>query len=306
MSWMRPRKLLRFKGHRASSRRLGPAGNAVTNLDVLAPVRAASICIASGKGGTGKSLVTASLSCLFARTGKTLIVDGDLGVGNAHILQDVSPHTNFANLVYGDAPIEDLVTPCRTNLDLIGAGSGIARLASLSGSQMHVLASGLEKLELGYQYLLVDSAAGISNQTVALAAACDVVVLVTTPDVTAMTDAYAFFKVLLQRRPNAVPLLVINRVTSDAEARGAARRISEVSRKFLGREPRWIGNLSEDESAHRSVQRRQPLVHCLPEARLSAELGTLQAGLVRELARGATHGLGRTLLRHVGTSPARA
>ena len=305
MSWKQARRLLRFTEQRASNRHLGPSGSVDFSVDPLAPVRATSICIVSGKGGTGKSLVTASLACLFAKKAKTLVVDGDLGVGNAHILQDVAPDKSFIDLVNGDAALEDLVTSCRSNLDLIGAGSGIARLAGLSGQELHLIATGLERLELAYRYVVVDSAAGISNQTVSLAAASDVVVLVTTPDVTAMTDAYAFFKVLLQRAPAAAPLLVVNRVTAPEEAHFAARRLAEVSKKFLAREPRWIGNLVEDAAAHRSVQRRVPLVLSEPESRLSLCLADVCTEVLEACRRTPARGLGRTLLRYVGYVPSK-
>ncbi len=308
MNWDKARRLMRLGRCEDQSRRptrsFGPGGHLDPSSDVLADVRARSICVVSGKGGTGKSLVTASLASLAARRRRTLVVDGDLGVGNAHILQNVSPEHSFAEVVDGVCQVHEIVTPCRENLDLLGAGSGYAKLAGLSTYELHMIACGIEKLELTYDTLLLDSAAGISEQTVSFAAAADLVLIVTTPDVTAMTDAYAFLKVLIQRRPTAQPLLVVNRAADLEEASGAASRLLEVSQKFLGREPRWIGTLPEDRAAFRSVQRRSPVVEYEPESDLALALIDLAATVDEELYRTAPRGLGRMLLRHVTSAGA--
>src|SRR5262245_41396618 len=178
-------------------------------------VRAPSLCIASGKGGTGKSIVTASLSELLSARGRTLLLDADMGVGNAHILHDVHPPRSLVDVVYGRCDLPEARTRCSSQLDLIAGGCGVSHMTALSGSELHRIAQGLARVEPEYDFLLVDSAAGISDQTLLFATSCDAVLVVTTPDATAMTDAYAFIKVLHARKPEAVPLLAINRVTYD-------------------------------------------------------------------------------------------
>ena len=246
MNWDHARRLLHLAGEAGG-------GGAIVGEAVFDPVaevcdtaRAASLCIASGKGGTGKSVVTASLATLFARAGRTLIVDADLGVGNAHILQNVTPQLSFVDVVDGRLGVSDIRVRCREGLDLLGGGSGVSRMAGLSSWEMHAIARGIETVETEYRRLLVDSAAGISSQTISFAAASDVVLIVTTPDVTALTDAYAFLKALLQRRSDCEPLFAVNRATSEEEAQLVAERMIGVSRKFLGREPRFAGALPED------------------------------------------------------------
>lgn len=303
MNWEQARQLLRLRRPRAPERHLGPTGRLASGTDPLASVRAASVCVASGKGGTGKSLVCASLASLLARRGRTLLVDGDMGVANAHILQDVTPEHSFVDVVEGRREVSEIVVNVGPQLDLLAGGSGFSRMAGLSPYELHLIADGLEKLELGYRTLLVDSAAGISNQTISIAAASDLVLLVTTPDVTAMTDAYAFLKVFLQRKPSSEALLVVNRATDEHEALRTAERIREVSRKFLGRAPRWLGTLPEDRAAFRSTQRRQPVVTSEPQSPLAAALRELGHAVAEELARRHPHGLGRSLVQRVAYSP---
>src|SRR5690349_12834522 len=160
------------------------------------------------------------MATILARRGRALIVDADLGVGNAHILQNVTPEVSFVDVVDGRLPVADIRAGCRENLDLLGGGSGVSRMAGLSSWGLPMLARGIEGIETEYRSVVVDSAAGISSQTIAFAAASDVVLLVTTPDVTAMTDAYAFLKALLLRRGDCQPLFVVNRASSEEEARG--------------------------------------------------------------------------------------
>jgi flagellar biosynthesis protein FlhG len=302
MNWDQARQLLRLRRAPEGAGEYGRADRP----DALASVRASSLCVVSGKGGTGKSLVTASLGQLLARTGRTLLVDADLGVGNAHILQDVQPEHCFVDVVEGRKQVREIVQPCGSQLDLLAGGSGFARMAGLTTCELELIAAGLERLERQYRFLLVDSAAGLSNQTLAFAAAADLIVLVTTPDLTAMTDAYAFLKVLVQRKADVAPLLVVNRALGQEEAQHAAQRIAQVSRKFLGREPRWISTLPEDRAAFRSAQRRKPVVVAEPDCALAGALRELAHTLLEEFGRCHAHGLGRALLQQVGAGTRRA
>lgn len=263
-------------------------------------VRPASLCIASGKGGTGKSVVTASLASLFAARGRTLLVDADLGVGNAHILQDVSPPASFVEVVEGSRAVRDVVVPCGGQVDLLAAGSGVPRMVDLSSYELHLIAAGLEELEGDYRYLLTDSAAGISHQTISFAQVSDVVLLVTTPDLTAMTDAYAFVKVLFARAPKSRALLLVNRAEDEEEAREVADRIGRVCRRFLGRAPRSIGWLPNDPVVTQCVNRRGPTVVLEPHAPFSYGLRRVSVRLLEELAKEHHAGLGRRLLHEVG------
>ncbi len=277
-------------------------------------VHAASICIASGKGGTGKSVVTASLAALLSTRGRTLIVDADMGVGNAHLLHDIAPQLSFVDVVAGRCEVEGALSSCGAGVELLSAGSGVSRMAGLSPYELHLIASGLERLDSRFAYTLVDSAAGISEQTIAFAAACDLVLVVTTPDVTAMTDAYAFLKVLFGRRPSALPLLLVNRVLHDHDGPGATRaagehvaeRIAQVCMKFLGREPRLLGVLPEDPAVTRSIGSRRPLVICERGAPAALALQALCVPLVDLLDRLPHPGLGSSLTRAVGYASATA
>jgi len=277
--------------------------------------RATSICVASGKGGTGKSVVTASLAALLARCGKVLIVDADLGVGNAHILQDVSPRTSLVDVVEGRLSVGEVRVPCQAfgdgdvratgpgRIDLISAGSGVPRMANLSAYELHLIATGLEELECDYRYVLVDSAAGISLQTLAFAGACDEVLIVTTPDLTALTDAYAFVKVLTANRPEVRPLLLVNRARGEAEASDVIERMSSACERFLATLPLSLGWLPEDELVAACVNRRGAVTRLEPDTAIGQAFERVEIRLREAVGDKAARGLGRRMLSEVGFCP---
>jgi flagellar biosynthesis protein FlhG len=306
MNWDQARKLLHLARARTEGAR--PVHVAVddTRHVPFAALRAHSLCVASGKGGTGKTVVSASLATLSAKKGRTLILDADLGVGNAHILHNLCPEHTLADVVEGRLSVREIRVTCRPQLDLLAAGSGISRMAGLSTYEMHLVAVGVESLETEYKHVIVDSAAGISSQTIAFAAASDVVLLVTTPDVTALTDAYAFLKVLLQRKPDLVPLFLVNRATSEQEAEHVAERLRGVARKFLGREPRYVGWLPDDHAVTECVNARSPVVVRAAESPFALALEPILVTLRAEFERVHPRGLGRSLLRTVGYTPGQA
>ena len=299
MAWNPARQLFSLAFGRPEERVHGPRARVEAGPAELLAARAASICVASGKGGTGKTLLSASLTVPLSRLGRTLLFDADLGAANAHILCDVHPKETLVDVVEGRLEASRVTLRAADNLDLLSGGSGFSKMAGLSSYELQLIALGIEKLEVGYEYLILDSAAGLSRQTVAFAAAADLVVLVTTPDVTAMTDAYAFLKVLWRQRPQGEVLLVVNRTRSEEEARATAQRIRDVSLRFLGRSPRLLGTLPEDRAAFRCTQGRKRVLAAEPDSPLGRALGEVGRTLVGELSRARRKGLGRSLKRRL-------
>jgi flagellar biosynthesis protein FlhG len=232
------------------------------------------------------------------------LIDADLGVGNAHILQDLHPERTLIDVVQGRVEMAEARTHCRDGLDLLAGGSGVSSVASLAPVELRLLANGLARLDDQYSFQIIDSAAGISDQTLALAAASDIVLVVTTPDVTAMTDAYALLKVLFSKGYDGIPLVVVNRVTEPGEGERVAARIAQVSERFLRRELRWIGNLPEDRAVVRSVAARQPVSLCEPASEVAHALQQLALSLCDELERAPRRGLGTELLARLDAARA--
>ncbi len=258
-----------------------------------------SICIASGKGGTGKSMITASLASLLSGRAPTLLVDADLGVGNAHIMQGVSPRHTVADVLAGKVCMREALQSCGPDLDLLAGGSGLAHLSNLKTEEIDLLSSELRQVEPLYRYLLVDSGAGLSRQTLAFAGASDLVLLVTTPAVTALTDAYAFLKVLSSRCPQARVALVLNRVQSEAQGLEASQRLQSVAKRFLDKDLPCLAHLPEHPSAFEATQERRPLVQGGEGSALTAGLIQLERTVVKELSACEGKGFGEQLGQHI-------
>lgn len=267
----------------------------------LHSAHAASVCVASGKGGTGKSVITSALATLWAEHGRTLLVDADLGVGNAHLMQGVQPSLTLVDVVRGRATSAQALTVCAPRLDLLAGGCGVSQMTALSPLELMRIANGIEQLDAQYDAVVVDSAAGISEQTVAFAACADLVVIVTTPDPAAMTDAYAFLKVLFTRHRDAQVSLLVNRTTDSNEGARTAERIDSVCRRFMSRGVHYIGCVPDDRNVSLSVGLRQCVIQAAPHSPASKALRELHTELSSELAGLSHHGLGRSLAATCGS-----
>jgi len=304
MNWTETRrKLLKLAAGRSPRSTL--PSSALPRTPEVSPLKSAgplpfSLCIASGKGGTGKSIVSAALAAHFAERGRTLLFDADFGVGNAHILQDVSPERTCVDVVEGRVTLAEARVACGARLDLIAAGSGVPRMAELGDHELFTLARGLGALEREYRTVLVDSAAGVSSQTLAFARACDALLVVTTGDLTAMTDAYAFLKLHFAGRAGAKAFLLVNRAANAEEAEEVTRRIARVGERFLGTAPRCVGWLPHDPIVSACVNRRGPVTRLEPGSEVARALRTVAATLEGELAALTPHGLSASLAREVG------
>lgn len=235
-----------------------------------------SIAVASGKGGTGKSVLAASLASYFASQEKRVtLFDADLGVGNAHILQGVSPAYTAAHVISGLVELEDIALLAPTGVRVIPAGSGVAGLASLDRQGLQRIARGFSRVEESSDLLLIDSGAGISDQTIFFLLAADWILLVTTPDLTAMTDAYALIKVVHLRDPSIPIQLVVNRARNETEGRSVSEKIRGVAKRFLGKEIGCLGCIPEDVVVGESVSKKSPFWTMRPDAISSHALAEL-------------------------------
>jgi len=302
LNWNQARRLFRRERAQRDGSLRSVADNA-TGAWPIGGVRAASLCVASGKGGVGKSVLAASISAYCAMRGRTLLIDADLGMGNAHILQGVQPEASLVDFIERGHTIGDIRTPCNDGLDLLAGGSGIPHMAGLRREDRARLSEQLAELEVSYKFLVLDSAAGISSQTMAFAAAADRLLLVLTPDVTSMTDAYGFLKVHNQVRPAGEALFVVNRAIDEEQAYHTADRFREVSERFLGVQPRWLGFLPEDPEVGSSVNRRKPLLIDNPGSPAGRALTGIGAQLFSELECLCPRGLGRSLSAVGGGEP---
>src|SRR5690606_30884152 len=191
------------------------------------------LAITSGKGGVGKSNVSVNLGLCLARMGRrTWLWDVDLGLGNADILLGLSPRYDLGHVVFGDRTLEEIVIEGPEGLRLIPGGSGWHQLAQLSQWRLNRLVSDLTSLGSDADFILMDTGAGLGRGVIQFALAAREVIIVTTPEPTALTDAYGLLKVVFDVNPGVRVYLVINQARHSGEAHEAYQRLNDAVERF--------------------------------------------------------------------------
>lgn len=246
------------------------------------------LAIASGKGGTGKSILASNLAVLASQSGaRTLLLDADQGLANAHLLLDLNPERHMGDLLEGDCSPEEVLVTGPAGVQLLPGGSGVRRLASMTLVDVSRIGRLLSPLAGRWSEIIVDLPAGLSRASLAFQTAARDVLVVTTPDLTAMADAYGLIKTLSELRRRTEWHLVVNRCRSATEAFQVYRRLSEMAQRFLACQISFAGFLLEDEKIRDSVSRRRPVVLDKPRCGSSQAIGGIRQYLIEVSENGA-------------------
>lgn len=230
------------------------------DLDKSTPHGARVVCIASGKGGTGKSILTSNLAVLRAKRGeRVLLIDFDAGLANAHLLLGLAPRYDFGHVLDGTVRAKDAIVAGPEGVHLISGGVGRHALANPTRRELEQLFEALRPLESDYDLILVDHGAGLSYSTVAHLAATSTLLLVTNHEVTALSDAYALYKRAQMVNQHLKVGMVLNRCPDEKQAHLGWERFRKTSLQFLGTHPELVGWVPADEAVGRSVQLRKPV-----------------------------------------------
>jgi flagellar biosynthesis protein FlhG len=232
------------------------------------------ICVASGKGGVGKTLFSINMAIESAMLGKkTLILDGDLGLANVHIMTGIYPEYDLMDVVSGKKPIAEVVIEGPGGIHIIPGASGMFQLSNLSHAKRQNLVDQLNALEQQYDVIIIDAEAGMGHNVFKFLGMADRVVIVTTPDLTALSDAYAIIKVIFTKKTNNDIGVVVNRVRSVNEGDAIYKKISMAALKFLGIAIRDYGFIYEDAlTVKESIQTRKPIAIQYPRTKVGATL----------------------------------
>ncbi len=229
------------------------------------------VCIASGKGGTGKSVLASNLAVQRAKAGERVcLVDFDAGLANAHLLLGISPRHDIGDLIAGRVTAEDALVDGPCGIKLLSGGVGRPALANPTRRELDRLFKAMMPLERKFDLTIIDHGAGLGYGTVTQLAATSTLILVTNPEVTALSDAYALYKQAHSVNESICVGLVVNRAPDSAAAQAAWERFQSVSNRFLMHSPEFIGWVPQDRSVYASVQRRVPVCLGTPDS-LAAE-----------------------------------
>jgi len=266
-----------------------PRSRQVMEVSANAPRLARAIAVTSGKGGVGKSNLSVNLAVCLARQGlRVCLLDADLGMANADVLCGLAPTHTLEDVVKGDRRLSEVVVPAPGGFTLVPGASGVGRLANLQVAEQHRLVEQLGLLERTVDLVVVDTGAGVGTAVTSFVAAAAATLVVVTPEPTSMTDAYGAIKVLAADLPHARPRLVVNQVTSMAEARDVHARIDRVSRRYLGRGVAFAGAVPADPALQAAVRRQRPLTVFAPDAPAAKAIESLASSLGVEFREAST------------------
>ncbi|MCX6640528.1 MAG: MinD/ParA family protein [bacterium] len=254
--------------------------NRADGATTLSPVR--RIAITSGKGGVGKSNFSLNLGICFQKLGKrALLIDADTNLANIDILLGISPKFTLADAVLGDRFITEVLFDGPEGLKILPGGSGIIELVGLEQVMQDRLENSMYELEKGQDIVLLDTGAGISEGVVEFASAADEVIVITTPEPTAITDAYAAIKVISARNQAVKFYILVNFARSEDEAREVARNIKLVVENYLAIDIEILGYLPLDTHVQHAVAQQKPFLLAHPRCPASLNLNMIARRLLR-------------------------
>jgi len=244
------------------------------------------LAVTSGKGGVGKTSISANLAYRWARRGrKVLIIDGDLGLANIEVILGLQPRYHLGHVLRGERPASEALVTGPGGIGILPASSGVKSLTRLSETQRMTMVLALEELEDSYDTLILDTGAGIgSNVTFFNAAAQDLIVVVT-PEPTSLTDAYAMIKVMSRDHGIKRFRLLVNQVEAAEQGPRVYKQLVTVTDRFLADVTiRYQGHVPRDLHVSQAVMQQKLLLELYPESPSALALGRVADDFLREAA----------------------
>jgi flagellar biosynthesis protein FlhG len=258
----------------AENLRLRVAGAAPLATASAGPLRV--MAVTSGKGGVGKTMLTANLAVLGAKRGKrVLVIDADLGLANIEIVFGVKPKRHVGDLLNPEVSPDDVLIEVRPGIHILPAASGIQQLTQLGEEEKLRLLSTLDGLADRFDLVLIDSGAGIGDNVLFFVGVAQEIILVVTPEPTSLVDAYAAVKVLSQQAGIKDFGVVVNNVVDEMAARDVFHKLVGLTDRFLSVRIRHLGYITRDENVHRAVMAQKPITDLFAQAPASRAIALI-------------------------------
>ncbi len=246
-----------------------------------ASIQSRVIAISSGKGGVGKSNIAVNLAICMAQQGKrVVIVDADFGLANIEVLLGVIPKFNFRDLIFKGRTVDEVLSEGPCGIRFISGGSGFTELANLNDRQISYVVDCFQQLDEISDVIIIDTGAGISKAVINFICAASEAIIVTTPEPTSVTDAYAIVKQIKEFGSTDIEIKVlVNRADDAREGEQVFERLNLVAKKFLGTRLDYLGFVPFDPFVTKAVKKQVPVVLSFPNAASSEAIGRISSKL---------------------------
>lgn len=229
------------------------------------------IAVTSGKGGVGKSNTAINLALCLKRQGKRVVIlDADFGLANVEVMFGVIPKYTMADMMFNGKELKDIIMEGPEGVNFISGGSGIANLSKIGNNEIQKVVSELWMLEAMTDVVIIDTGAGIAPSVLEFLAASPEIILVTTPEPTSITDAYALIKALNLypgfKKETAKIGLIANKVMSSGEGDNLYDKLNSVVKRFLDINLEWLGCIPQDNCVSKSVMKQKPVCLMYPNS----------------------------------------
>jgi flagellar biosynthesis protein FlhG len=229
------------------------------------------ITVTSGKGGVGKTNLSVNMALAFARLGKKVIVmDADLGLANVNVMLNMIPKYNLYHVIKKQKTIREILVETEYGISIVAGASGFSQIANMGEEDRKDFISELDSLS-NADIIIIDTSAGVSSNVLDFIAAADDAVIITTPEPTAITDAYGIIKIIATEYDalNMGLKLVVNRAKGAAQAKGVADRMINIAGQFLNLKVDYLGFIYDDVSVPHAVLRQKPFMVVDPKCKAS-------------------------------------
>ncbi len=248
------------------------------------------IAVTSGKGGVGKTFVSANLAAALSRRGKrVLVLDADLGLANLDVVLNLHPKVTLHDVFTGKARLEEAVVAAPGGFSVLLAGSGMIEYSRLTQEVRNQFYHAVQKLAPYFDVILLDTGAGISEVVLFSISLASEVLIVATPEPTSLTDAYAAIKVLAMQQKRQHVRMIVNQTARPGDGRAITGQLQQVIDRFVmtdsGRPLRLIhmGDIPADPAVREAVMRRQLLQLLTPGCPAALAVSQLANKIVETL-----------------------